>query len=181
MGTLRQPSPGALIVAATFADEAVLNTALAGLTAQYGPLAMQSDVFDFTMTDYYAAEMGSILKKRFICFERLVELESLPDIKLFTNALELEFAKESPVNPLRTVNLDPGYVTLSKLVLATTKDYSHRVYIGKGICGEVTLRFLHGTFTPIDHTYPDYRLPLAIGFFNRVREWLKEGRNESAG
>ena len=178
MGTVRQPSPGALIVAVTFADETVLNSALVRLTAQYGPLAMQSDVFDFTMTDYYAAEMGANLKKRFFCFERTVDLESLPDIKLFTNALELEYASEGPGNPSRTVNLDPGYVTLSKLVLATTKDYSHRVYIGKGICGEVTLRFLRGTFTPFDHTYPDYRLPLAIGFFNRVREWLKERKKE---
>lgn len=178
MGTVRQPSFGALIVAATFSGEAVLNAALARLTAQYGPLAMQSDVFDFTMTDYYEAEMGAGLKKRFYCFERTIDPGSLPDIKLFTNALEIEYSADSSGNPSRTVNLDPGYVTLSKLVLATTKDYSHRVYIGKGICGEVTLRFLRGTFTPFDHTYPDYRLPLAIGFFNYVREWLKEGIKE---
>lgn len=178
MDTLRQPSPGALIAAITFADEAVLNAALVKLTAHYGSIAMQSEVFDFTMTDYYMAEMGANLRKCFYCFKLPISLEILPDIKLFTNNLESEHAVKGPGNPLRTVNLDPGYVTLSKLVLATTKDYSHRVYIGRGIYGEVTLRFLRGTFTPFDHTYPDYRLPSTIAFFNKVREWLKEGIKE---
>ena len=74
---------------------------------------------------------------------------------------------------MRTVNIDPGYITLSKLVLASTKDYSHRIYIGKGIYAETTLRFIHGSFKPIDTTYPDYRTQLAIDFFNRTRDFLK--------
>ena len=72
------------------------------------------------------------------------------------------------------VNIDPGYVTLSKLVLATTKDYSHRIYIGKGIYGEVTLQYTKGTFTPFPHTYPDYQTRIAIEFFNQVRDFVKK-------
>ena len=85
----------------------------------------------------------------------------------------MKLACKDRENPLRTVNIDPGYVTLSKLVLATTKDYSHRIFIGRGIFAETTLRFLKGTFTAHETTYPDYRTPLAIDFFNEVREFVK--------
>ena len=174
MGKIRPVLPAAFITGITFSSEAVMQNALQKLTGEFGPLAFQSDVFDFTMTDYYTAEMGENLKKRFCCFERPIEIGRLPDIKLFTNDVEMEFARGDDDNPLRSVNIDPGYVTLSKLVLATTKDYSHRIYIGKGIYGEITLHYMKGEFRPFFHTYPDHQTPLAIEFFNQVRDYIKK-------
>jgi len=169
-----QPVPSAALVAGiTFADETVLNRVMQKLTEKFGSLTLHSEVFDFTMTDYYTAEMGENLRKGFYCFERPISVGELPDIKLFTNDSEMEFVRRDTENPSRTVNIDPGYVTLSKLVLATTKDYSHRTYIGKGIYGEVTLHYIKGTFTPFSHTYPDYQTPIAIEFFNQVRDFVK--------
>ena len=93
-----------------------------------------------------------------------------------SNLIEKEFLEETEYGLSRKVNIDPGYITLSKLVLASTKDFSHRIYIGKGIYAETTLRYVNGTFGAIDTTYPDYQTQLAIEFFNSCREYLKEKR-----
>ena len=173
MGKVRPIPHTALIAAVTFADDKALQSVIDKLTAEYGPLSLSSDIFDFTMTQYYAGEMGENLKKCFYCFERLVNIEDHPDIKHFTNALEDEFARERDGALVRTVNIDPGYITLSKLVLTTTKDYSHRVYIGKGMYGEVELRYVKGMFVPLENTYPDYKTQEALEFFYRARDFLK--------
>ena len=173
MGKVSDVPPAALIAGILFKDEENYTIAVKMLIEQFGPIEKKSPVFDFDKTDYYAAEMGEALKKQFFCFNRPISLESLPEIKLFTNQAELKLARKDKDNPLRTVNIDPGYVTLSKLVLATTKDYSHRIFIGRGIFAETTLRFLKRTFTALETTYPDYRTPLAIDFFNEVREFVK--------
>lgn len=181
MGKIRPVIPAALITGITFSSEDVVQNALRKLTGEFGPLAFQSDVFDFTMTDYYTSEMGENLKKRFFCYQQPIEIGRLPDIKLYTNDLEMEFALGDDDNPMRSVNIDPGYVTLSKLVLATTKDYSHRIYIGKGIYGEITLHYMKGEFRPFFHTYPDHQTPLAIEFFNQVRNHIKKKDHYGAG
>lgn len=173
MGNVRPVLPGALTAGIVFADEHVLDQALEQLTGTYGPITFTSDIFDFTMTDYYNREMGEKLKKRFYCFERLIDINTLPDIKLFSNEVEQEYAIDDGGTSSRVVNIDPGYVTLAKLVLATTKDYSHRVYIGQGIYGEVTLRFVGGSFIPLENTYPDHKTPLAISFFEDARDYVK--------
>jgi len=177
MGKVRDVAPAALIAGIIFADEDVLERAKRLLEDEFGKIKFESAPFTFDMTDYYNAEMGGNLRKLFVCFEHPVELEAIPDIKLMTNDFEMRLAVGDPVHPLRRVNIDPGYVTLSKLVLVTTKDYSHRVYIGRGIFAETTLRYRGGTFEFHDTTYPDYRTPLALEFFNRVRDFIK--RNEA--
>ena len=177
MGTVRKVPQAALIAGITYADSDVLDKAVNSLEDEFGSLEMKSADFDFTMTDYYADEMGKDLKKIFCCFENPVELETLPDIKHRTNEIELRFAEVDEGNIRRRVNIDPGYVTLSKLVLVTTKDYSHRIFIGKGIYAETTLRFIKDSFMPLETTYPDYKTKLAIDFFNKVRDYLKEKRN----
>ena len=151
----------------------VLEQALSLLEDKIGSIALQSKEFDFDMTDYYTAEMGGDLKKIFYCFQNPAVLETLPDIKLATNDIELRLAESDGENPQRRINIDPGYVTLSKLVLVTTKDYSHRIFIGKGIYAETTLMFINKSFAPVETTYPDYKTPLAIDFFNNVREFVK--------
>lgn len=178
MSKVREVSLVALIAGITFSDNELLDQALKSLEDDFGPIGIKSSPFDFTITDYYTAEMGEDLRKLFCCFNNPIEPGTLPDIKLRTNDIELRFAKGNEKNPLRTVNIDPGYVTLSKLVLASTKDYSHRIYIGKGIYAETTLRFIHGLFVSIDTTYPDYRTQLAIDFFNTVRDFIKRNKNK---
>jgi uncharacterized protein DUF4416 len=74
----------------------------------------------------------------------------------------------------RRINLDPGYIDLAKLVLATTKDQQHRLYLGQGIYAEVTLRFTGGRFVPWDWTYPDYRTAEYLAFFDAVRQRYRQ-------
>ena len=177
MGSVKDAAPAGLVAGVTFTGEEVLDQARHLLEDTFGPVAFESAAFSFDMTDYYTAEMGAGLSKLFLCFERPIDIESLPAVKHTTNELEMKLAFGDPRRPSRRVNIDPGYVTLSKLVLATTKDYSHRIYIGGGMYAEVTLKFLENSFEPHETTYPDYRTPLALEFFNRVRDYVK--RNEA--
>ena len=174
MGRVESVQPAALIAGIMYAGDEVRKRAEQALGETFGPIAFTSAAFDFTMTEYYTPEMGGNLRKVFCCFKYPLKLEFLPEAKLKTNAIELRFTVGDENNPRRTVNIDPGYVTLSKLVLATTKDYNHRIYIGAGIYAETTLRFTGGTFGPGKTTYPDYSTPLAIAFFNDVRAYVKE-------
>jgi hypothetical protein len=113
--------------------------------------------------------MGSDLQKRFYSFERLVSPDSLPDIKNATIKIESEFC----VDGKRTVNLDPGYLEESKLVLASTKNFSHRIYLRDNIWAEVTMRYARGKWITHDWTYPDYSQDLGIEFLSKEREIYK--------
>jgi hypothetical protein len=110
--------------------------------------------------------MGGDLKKRFYSFENLIAPESLADVKHAAAALEAELADKAG----RAVNIDPGYLEESKLILASTKNFSHRIYLRNGIWAEVTMRFVRGKFVTHDWTYPDYSQELAIEFLMRTRE-----------
>jgi len=165
MGILRQPDPVKLFAAITFSTDTVKNSAIEALTHEYGDIDYRSEIFDFTFTDYYVEEMGEDLRKQFVSFERFIKPEMLIDIKLFTNNLEAKYAE----NGRRRINIDPGYINAAKVVLATTKDFSHRVYLGKCIYGDVHLRFIEGKLTCFDWTYPDYSQDLAINFFTDLK------------
>ena len=147
------------------------------LERSYGTVALTSPPFSFdAYSSYYAAEMGQGLQKRFVAFERPVHPERLAPIKRDTNELEHRLSRGETDDRKRTVNIDPGYVTLAKLVLASTKDYTHRVYIGDGIFAEVTLVYRDGAFGPLETTYPDYRSAEALAFFDSVRKFVKRNR-----
>jgi hypothetical protein len=119
----------------------------------------------FDQTDYYFPEFGQPLKRKIISFKKLVSMEKIYMVKIASNRLE----DRSMAYGKRRVNIDPGYVTDAKLVLLTTKDYSHRVYIGKGIFSEVTLFFQNGSFKAWPWTYPDYAKDEMRSFFDKVR------------
>jgi len=144
------------------------------LAKQIREIETVSDIWPFDQTDYYRYEMGENLKRQFVSFAGLVQADRLAEIKRLTNQLEQRLADEvlDPDVP-RPVNLDPGYITLSKLVLATTKDYSHRIYLQAGIYGEVTLHYESGGWQAWPWTYPDYAAPTYHRFFTQVRETLK--------
>jgi len=134
-----------------------------------GPIDLKSPIFDFVFTDYYSSEMGSDLHKRFYSFERLVMPNMLADIKNNTIKIEEEFL----IDGNREVNLDPGYLEESKLVLASTKNFSHRIYLRDNIWAEVTMRYARGKWITHDWTYPDYSQELGIEFLSKVRERYK--------
>jgi hypothetical protein len=139
---------------------------------ELGIIAFEGPDFNFSeFTDYYEEEMGKPLWKGFYVFEKLREPEFLLDLKYLSYEIE---RKTSTSEGKRRVNLDPGYITLSKIVLATFKDYSHRIYLGRSIFGEVTLFYKEGTFQCFPWTYPDYRTKEVIDFFNKVRNYYKE-------
>ncbi|MEE9554210.1 MAG: DUF4416 family protein [candidate division Zixibacteria bacterium] len=162
--------PVKLICGITFAPSADLNEIDSRLESRFGPIDSRSGKFDFSFTDYYESEMGPGLIKRFLSFEKLIAPDQLAKTKNETLSIETEIS----IDGRRTVNLDPGYLEESKLVLASTKNFAHRIYLGDNIWGEVTLRYENGEFVTHPWTYPDYAAPLAFEYFKRVRAKYRE-------
>ncbi len=165
MGKIREPPPVKLIASMFTGDETLLAVARGALTNRFGPVDYQSEILPFRQTDYYTREFGPGLVRQIVAFAELIPLRRLAEVKRATNELELTWA----VDGKRRVNLDPGYVSLGKLVLATTKDYSHRIYLGQGIYAEVTLKYEHGRFQPWPWTYPDYASERYLEIFGEIR------------
>jgi hypothetical protein len=129
---------------------------------------LQSEIINFDFSNYYNEEMGEELYRYWISFSPSVQLSEVYKLKILSNEIEKKYFSDDNGN--RKVNLDPGYVDGSKLVLFSTKNYSHRVYIGEGIFAEVTLLYKHKQFHILEWTYPDYKTSTAIEFFSKVRE-----------
>ena len=172
MGEIQKPAPVLLVVAAISRHEAALDWGRERCVARCGPIALASDPFVFTQTAYYTATMGTVLKKQFFAFERLVDPAALAGIKCETNGWEAEYAALGRHAEPRPLNLDPGYITPAKLVLASTKDHAHRLYLRDGIYAEVTLVYRHRQWQALEWTYPDYRREDYQRFFTECREWL---------
>ncbi|MEE9500140.1 MAG: DUF4416 family protein [Candidatus Omnitrophota bacterium] len=135
------------------------------LEKKFGEIDKETPLLDFSHTRYYEREFGKNLGRKFLSFKNLIPLKKNYGIKLYTNKIEKKLSE----NNARTINIDPGYISLAKLVLFTTKNQSHRIYIDKGIYGDLELQFIKKSFQPLQRTYPDYRTQGYIGFFNSVR------------
>lgn len=146
------------------------------LQQQIGPIERRSKLYDFsTYSHFYEREMGSPIWKYFLAFEKLSPPDFLVQLKLITESIEEKLACLSMGGRKRTVNLDPGYVTGWNLVLSTVKNYAHRLYLGDGVYGEVTLIFQRGAFQPLPWTYRDYSSRAVLLFFEEVRsDYLKQ-------
>ncbi len=116
--------------------------------------------------------LGSDNKHHSEYYRFLHNPEWLEKTKHLTNDLEKKFLH--PNTDRRRVNLDPGYVSAAKLVLASTKDHIHRIYLKDGIYAETTLRMEKKTFRPWQWTYPDYRTEKYIEIFNEIRRIYME-------
>jgi len=149
------------------------------MAERLGPPELTSELMDFDFTHYYDRRMGSPLYRRFTAFETLIPPDALVEIKCWTNELEAKFAAEI-ASPPRPINLDPGYVAQSKLVLASMKDFSHRVYLGRGVYGEVTLMYGKGRWEPLGWTFPDFASPRYHAFLTAARDRLREQTSETA-
>ena len=151
------------IIASTERD---MDRAEKALEEAFGAVDLRSERIPFDQTSYYQEEMGDELVREWVSLQQLVQQDAIADAKLTTNRLEGRFARP---DGSRAVNFDPGYILPSRLVLATTKDFAHRIYVGKGMYAEVTLIYRKGEFRPLDWTYPDYRQAVALDFFKAVR------------
>ncbi len=186
MGKPRAPQPVVLVCGLISGDDGFLQRARADLKRLFGPIDLASETWPFELTDYYSAEMGPGLLRQFVSFERLLRPDALASVKLDTQRIETRFAEDcESLEIARPINLDPGYVETSKLVLATTKDRSHRVYLGDGIYGESTLHYHEHAWQPWPWTFPDFRERRYHEFFSRVRQRLldlrRAGRDTDAG
>jgi len=177
MGTVRDPAPIKLIASLLAARPAALEAARAALAGRLGAIDYESELLPFDHTDYYTTEMGTGLVRQIITFEPLVLPSDLPAVKLATNEIEQSMAEGGR----RTANIDPGYVSLAKLVLATTKDHAHRLYLGQGIFGEVTLTYQGGRYRPWPWTYPDYAGEQYCRLFGEIRERYRAQLRALAG
>lgn len=173
MGAITEPRPVLLILAVFSRYDVALEWSRRIAEERWGPVALTSQVFSFDDTTYYEKTMGRDLKKVFFAFERLVDPTELIEAKRFTNDLEVQFAAENDYEEQRPLNLDPGYVTEAKLVLATTKDRDHRLYLGRGIFAEVTVHYYRGNWTTHPWTYPDYQSAEYHEFLTQCRDYLR--------
>jgi hypothetical protein len=157
--------PVKLIVSMFGGQASLLAQAEAALVARYGPIDYASPLLPFAHTDYYAPEFGTGLQRRLAAFAELIDPGDLADVKVWTNELEQRLAQGGR----RRVNLDPGYLTAAKLVLATTKDHAHRVYLREGIYAEVTLSYQGKAWRTLPWTYPDYGSPTYLRLVGELR------------
>ncbi len=169
MGEIKESRPVLYFASIIYSSQEAFKMAKEKLCELLGDVEDLTDEMPFTHTDYYCQEMGENLKRRFILFGCLRRRDELPEVKLRTNKIE----KELSLSGRRTANIDPGYISLENVILATTKNYTHRIYIGSGIFGDLTLIFKNGTFRPLEWTYPDYRSEHVVTIFNRWRGLLK--------
>jgi hypothetical protein len=169
MGKIKRPDKVKLFIGVIFSKRAILDRLKKKLTKKFGPIDVESKIIPFNFTDYYEKETGPNLKKIFYSFEKPIIPDLLAKIKILTNGMENQLAKKYRNFP-RPANLDPGYLTLSNVVLATTKDQAHRIYLGQGIYAEVTLLYQKKKFISLSWTYPDYRTSTYHQFFQKARE-----------
>lgn len=166
MGKISNLSPVKLIAGLIYKREIIFKKTESVLRKRFGEIDFKSAEIPFDYTDYYEKEFGKGLKRRFISFKKLIDPKELSKIKTLSNKIEEKFSK----NGGRLINIDPGYIDFAKLILASTKDYSHRIYLGKGIFAEITLVFRGKSFRPWPWTYPDYKTREYVEIFNRIRE-----------
>ncbi len=166
MGAIKQPKDSLLFFGIMYSDERLAKKALAILIERYGEVAEESDEFDFYFTKFYQDEFGDGLKKRFVLFGKPIARGELSEMKVFGNEVEGTFAKDGK----RMINLDPGYVTEHNVVLASCKEFPHRVYIGNGIYAEVEMMFKKDGVEYPAYAYSDYKTELAKKFFLDARK-----------
>lgn len=168
MSVPREPSQAKLIVGLLFSDFAVRDQALEAISRQFGPFDFLTEPQHFTYTSYYNREMGPNILRQVCSFLNLVRPESLPDIKLATNQLEIQLSQDGR----RRVNIDPGLLSEERLILATGKNYTHRVYLRSGIYADLTLVYQKGAYQSLPWTYSDYREPTLLHFLSILRQKL---------
>ena len=159
------PKPAKLVIGVFTNNKKIIEQLALELSSQFGRIDLVSPWMDFNYTNYYEPEMGSPLARRMFAFTRLIEQTELSEIKVATNQIEQTYA----IAGRRQVNVDPGYMLHERFVLASGKNFSHRIYIGRGVYADLTLIYQKGGFQKLPWTYPDYAEQVMIGFLCQVR------------
>ena len=167
---LQEPHPVTLFIGMLSQDIALLDQLKEELQKIFGPVDLESHVWEWEHTNYYAKEMGTGLKRQFIFFRNLIDPGTISEIKLKTIESEKQYLNEKGG---RRINLDPGYLDSAKIVLVSTKDFSHRIYLGNGIYGEVTLTYSGKDYQILPFTYPDFRTSEYLDLFRKARDKYK--------
>jgi hypothetical protein len=168
MGTIGTANRVKLFCGIISAHEEITKKAFEKLEAKFGKADIKSEAVPFDFTSYYNTEMGETLKRFWASFGALIFADELAEIKVFTNAVEDSLAAAGK----RRINIDPGYMNPANVILASTKDFSHRIYLSKGIYGEVTTIYKKEDFIKLPWSYPDYMSAPAKKFFLEVRTKL---------
>jgi len=170
MGRVKAPEPALLFIGTLYSDAAIFKRSKEILGKNFGDVLLESPSTAWEYSSYYKDELGWPLFRQFIFFRNLIDPGILSDTKLKANDIEDALSSEGK----RCINLDPGYLTLSKIVLASTKNYAHRIYLGKGIYGEVSLLFKDGVYNSYLYTYRDYQDKTSIDIFMNARALFKK-------
>jgi hypothetical protein len=170
MGAPGAPEKAIIFVGCLFSRHDIFVDALAALKENLGNLMFMSPAVPWDFTTYYNEELGTPVYRVFCFFDTIIDAFQLARIKLMTNEIETTFTG----NARRQINLDPGYMTLSKVVLASTKNYAHRIYLDKGIYGEITLIYKQNRFQPLPYTYKDYQDEIFLSFFIEARRLMRD-------
>jgi hypothetical protein len=175
MGKPKEPKPAKLFMSLIASEDGILHQGIEDLRLTFGEIDFISERFPFDFTEYYAQEMGEELFRRLITFESLISISLLPEIKKMTNRLEEKYATPGGN---RRINIDPGYLCLQHVILATTKGYTHRPYLREGIYADLTLIYRNKSYQPLEWTYPDYQQEEILKLFNQFRKKYLEGLKE---
>jgi hypothetical protein len=169
MGTPREPPPAKYFVALLSSNSQLLTAVEADLMPIFGAVDGRSEILPWNVSRYYEDEMGAGLLRRFVSFMPLTSPGKLAEMKLQTQQVEAKYRGRESSSEERRVNVDPGYCEAGKVVLASTKNANHRIYLHSGIFAESTLLYYEGGFHSGLRTYADYRWPEALCFFNSLR------------
>jgi len=170
MGRVSKEEAVKYVAGVLYPSDKLFDSVLSLFSSILGDVDFKSREVDFKFTDYYEKEMGRGLKRCFVSFEKRLKPSLLAEVKLKTNDVELRLSADGK----RKVNIDPGYLDLSKLVVASTKDATYRICLNNGVFAQGMLYYEHGSFKPWRWAYQDYREGFSIAFFNKVREIYKE-------
>jgi len=174
VGKFIAPDPVKIVVSIIYRDPSRERCAVGMMSGHFGPVDFESPETPFDYSDYYVPEMGSPLRRRFIAFQRLFSRNCLAGVKRFSNHLEDVMSVEGK----RTVNLDPGILSLDNFILATTKRRAHRIYLGANIYADLTLVYESGSFKSLSWTYRDYGSAGIIQMFGDLRQRYKKQLRE---
>jgi Domain of unknown function (DUF4416) len=179
MGIPKEPKPAKYFVALLSSDQEYLTGVENDLVSVFGAIDCRSPTLSWGASQFYEKEMGPKLLRRFVSIERLQSPERLAEVKLTTQQLEEKHRNRRMQPSGRRVNLDPGYLEAGKVVLASTKNASQRVYLRSGIYAEATLLYYEGGFHGCSYTYPDYLWPETLAFLTSLRGiYLKQLRTD---
>ena len=174
MGIIHSFREEKLVIGVLIHNLSLTDYVLEEITGAFGEIDYKGTPFIFTFSEYYFPEMGSPLYRFFLSIKTLFPPDELSTIKVKTNLIENKFSSSEK----RKVNLDPGIMALSRFILASTKESSHRIPLRNGIYGEITLMFEKGSFRPVEWTYPDYKSEQYLTILNGIRNTYKEQLKE---